>query len=77
MARLTTRARKALPRSDFALPKGTKASKAPAFPLTDASHDRNAISGATRSLRAGNITKAQAETVKRKARAALKRTKGR
>lgn len=77
MARLSTRARKALPRSAFALPNGTKKSKAPAFPLNNASHDRAALSGATRSLRAGNITAAQARVVRHKAKAALRRSKGR
>jgi hypothetical protein len=45
------------------------------FPIGDAKHARLAIPMATRSERAGNITPAQAATVKRRAQAALKRVK--
>jgi hypothetical protein len=64
MGKLSTKQRKAMPQAEYALP-GKR------FPLNDASHARNAISGATRSERAGNITPAQAATVKSKARAKL------
>jgi hypothetical protein len=44
MARLTTRGRKALPKSDFALPgRGKGAAKRGGYPIPDASHARNAL----------------------------------
>jgi len=64
MAKLSTKQRKAMPQSEYALP-GKR------FPLNDASHARNAISGATRAEHAGNITPAQEATVKTKANAKL------
>lgn len=42
------------------------------FPVNDANHARLAISGATRSERAGNISASQAEAIKAKARAKLR-----
>lgn len=74
--KLTTSVRKKMPASSFALP----ASKG--FPLNDKVHDRMAISGATRSEHAGNISAATAERIKSEARAKLginklKRPKGR
>jgi hypothetical protein len=59
----------------FALPGGVKGSKAPAFPIGDAKHARLAISGATRSQRAGNINSSQAAKIKAAARAKLKKGK--
>jgi hypothetical protein len=52
-----------------------KGSKKPAFPIGDKTHQRLAISGATRSQRAGNITPSQAASVKAKARAKLGKAK--
>jgi hypothetical protein len=43
------------------------------FPDNDATHARLAIGGATRSERAGNISAAEAERIKAKARGALSR----
>lgn len=43
-----------------------------AFPMQDAKHQRLAISGATRSEHAGNISASQAAAIKAKARAKLK-----
>ena len=64
MAKLSTRKRKSLKSSQFAGPGRS-------FPINDKAHARAAISGATRSERAGNITKAEARTIQRKARAKL------
>jgi hypothetical protein len=64
--KLTAGARKGIIESEFALP-GRR------FPLVDKSHDRAAISGASKSLHAGNITPADAATVVRKAKAKLGR----
>lgn len=64
MARLSARQRKHLKASDFAGPGRS-------FPINDRKHARAAISGATRSLRAGNISKATARRIQKKARAKL------
>lgn len=64
MANLTQAKRNALPRSSFA---GSGTS----FPINDANHARLAIGGATRSLRAGNISASTAASIKAKARAKL------
>jgi hypothetical protein len=74
MAKLTASRRKALPSSVFARPgKGTgKNGKGRgSFPMPDANHARLAISGATRSEHAGNISAATADAVKAKARRKL------
>jgi hypothetical protein len=64
MAKLTTKSRNALSDRVFALP-GRK------FPLPDRSHAVAAERLVGRSLKAGNITPAQAATVRRKAAAKL------
>ncbi len=70
MAKLTTAARKRLPKGDFLGPDRT-------FPANNPSHARAAISGATRAKNAGNISASEADTIQRKARAKLgKRKKG-
>ena len=71
MGKLSSSARKAMPKASFAMPGGTKKSSAPAFPMNNKSHARAAISGATRSQKAGNITPAQAARVKAAAKAKL------
>jgi hypothetical protein len=53
-----------MPSKDFAGP-------ARSFPVSDPTHARLAISGATRSERAGNISSSEEETIKAKARAKL------
>jgi hypothetical protein len=65
MARLTSDKRKSMPKSQFAGP-------GKSFPVNDDTHARLAISGATRSQRAGNISSAEAAKIKAKARAKLK-----
>jgi hypothetical protein len=64
MAKLSTASRNALADRTFALP-GRK------FPLPDRSHAIAAERLVGRSLKAGNITPSQAETVRRKAKAKL------
>jgi hypothetical protein len=49
-------------------PKGKKG-----FPIGDPVHDRMAISGATRSMKAGNISKADRDRKQAQARADLRR----
>ena len=65
MARLTASKRRGMKRSEFAL-SGRR------FPVNDARHARAALSGATRALRAGNISAAQARKIRSKARAKLR-----
>ena len=64
MAKLDAADRKAMPMSQFAGPGRS-------FPVNDATHARMAISGSTRSERAGNISASQAAAIKAKARAKL------
>lgn len=66
MAKLTTKARKSMPKPSFAGP-------GKSFPINDKVHQRMAISGATRSERAGNISASEASKIKAKARAKLKK----
>jgi hypothetical protein len=62
--KLTAPKRAALPKKDFA-GGGRKGSKG--FPMPDKEHARLAISGATRSEHAGNISAGKAEQIKAKA----------
>ncbi len=64
MAKLSSSQRKALPKTDFA-------GKGRSFPVNDATHARLAISGATRSYNAGNISKSTENAIKAKARRKL------
>jgi 3,4-dihydroxy-2-butanone 4-phosphate synthase len=64
MTVLTAARRKKMPPSDFAMP-GHR------FPISDQTHARLAISGATRAERAGNISASQAAGIKAKARRKL------
>ena len=64
MTILNASRRKKMPQSDFGLP-GKR------FPMNDATHDRLAISGATRAERAGNISASTAARIKAKARRKL------
>lgn len=65
MARMSTRKRKSLPSKAFAGPGRS-------FPINDAKHARAAISGASRSFHAGNISKATEKRIQARARAKLK-----
>ena len=62
--KLTASDRKKIPKSEFAGPGRS-------FPVNDAVHQRMAISGATRSENAGNISPSEAAAIKAKARALL------
>ena len=70
MAKLTTKARKEMPKKDFAGP-------GKSFPIEDKKHARLAISGATRSERAGNISKGTENKIKGEARAKIGKGKSR
>jgi hypothetical protein len=54
-----------MPSSEFGLPKSK------GFPMNDPTHERMAISGATRSEHAGNISASTAEKIKAEARKKL------
>ena len=64
MSLLTAAKRKKMPESSFAGPGRS-------FPVSDPTHARLAISGATRSERAGNISSSEENAIKAKARARL------
>ena len=64
MAKLTASKRNSMSKSSFAGPGRS-------FPINDKTHARLAISGATRSERAGNISKSQEARIKAKARRKL------
>jgi hypothetical protein len=64
MAVLSAADRKHMPAKDFGGPGRS-------FPMNDKNHDRMAISGATRSEHAGNISEAEADKIKSEARAKL------
>lgn len=68
MAVLTAAKRRQMPASQFAGggPKGAKG-----FPMNDKPHARLAISGATRSFRAGNISASKEASIKARARRKL------
>jgi hypothetical protein len=55
------------------MPKSKFAGPGKSFPVNDPTHARLAISGATRSERAGNISAATAAKIKAKARKVLKK----
>lgn len=68
MAKLTMAKRNKMPANQFAGggPKGSKG-----FPMPDKEHARLAISGATRSARAGNISPSKEASIKARARKML------
>ncbi len=64
MTKLTTNARKHLPKSDFALPGGR-------YPVEDKAHARDAKARASQQEKAGNLSTADKAKVDRKADAVL------
>lgn len=65
MAVLTSAQRKKMPGSEFGEPESK------GFPMNDKTHDRMAISGASRSYNAGNISKSTEERIQAEARKKL------
>jgi hypothetical protein len=65
MAKLTTKARKKLPKSDFALPKKRK------YPVQDKSHAANAKARAQQQYDKGNISKSTLDKIDAKANKVL------
>ena len=64
MARLTTKARKALPKSEFAGPGRS-------YPVPDKSHAANAKARASQAVKAGRMSKAQEASIDAKANRVL------
>lgn len=69
MAKLTTRARKKIPKSDFGLPKERK------YPMPDKSHAANAKARATQQVKKGNLTESQKAKIDAKANKVLGKKK--
>ena len=65
MAKLTTKKRKALPKSDFALPSKRK------YPVNDKSHAANAKARAQQQYDKGNLSKGELEKIDKKANKVL------
>jgi hypothetical protein len=61
MAKLDTKARKALPKSDFGEPKGRK------YPMPDKSHAANAKARASQAVNAGRMSKGEERKIDAKA----------
>ena len=61
MAKLTTKARKAIPKSEFGLP-GERA-----YPMPDRAHAANAKARATQMVKAGKLSESSAAKIKAKA----------
>lgn len=66
MSKLTTKARKKLPKKDFGLPGERK------YPVEDKSHAKNALARVSQQEKKGNISKSSAAKVRAKARKKLK-----
>lgn len=69
MAKLTTKERKAMPKSEFGLP-GKKA-----FPMPDKSHAANAKARASQAVNAGRMSKSTEEKIDAKANRVLGKSK--
>lgn len=69
MSKLTTKARDALPKSDFGLP-GKKA-----YPMPDASHAANAKARATQAVKAGRMSEGEKSKIDAKANKVLGKSK--
>jgi hypothetical protein len=67
MAKLTTKARKELPRSNFGIPAKR------AYPMPDRSHAANAKSRAAQQVKRGNLSPAQEQRIDAKANRVLAR----
>lgn len=70
MAKLTTKARKAIPKSEFGLPDERK------YPLENKSHARNAKARASEEEKKGNLSATSKAKIDRKADKVLGKKKG-
>ncbi len=69
MAKLSTKARNKLPKSDFGLPKERK------FPMNNRSHAANAKARASQMVNKGKLSKSAEEKIDAKANKVLKKKK--
>jgi len=69
MAKLTTKARKGLPSSDFGMPDSRK------YPMPDKAHAANAKARATQQVAKGNLSASEAAVIKAKANKILGKKK--
>ena len=69
MAKLTTKARKALPKSEFGEPGSRK------YPMPDMNHARNALARASQAVNAGRMSKGEEEKIAAKAHGVLGKKK--
>jgi len=69
MPKLTTKARKKLPKSDFGLPSEKK------YPMPDKAHAANAKARASQQVKKGNLTVSQEKKIVAKANKILKNKK--
>ncbi len=69
MAKLTTKARKKLPKSEFGLPGEEK------YPMPDKSHAANAKARASQQVKKGNLSKSSEAKIDAKANKVLKKGK--
>ncbi len=65
MAKLTSKRRNALPKSEFGLPGSRK------YPMNDRNHARNALARASQQVNAGNLSSGAAAKIRAKARGIL------
>lgn len=70
MAKLTTKQRKALPKSDFGMP-GSRS-----YPMPDKSHAANAKARASQQVAKGNLSKSAEKRIDAKANKVLGRSRG-
>lgn len=70
MAKLTTKKRKAIPASEFGLPKERK------YPMQDKEHAQNAKARAQEEYEKGNLSKSQLLQIERKANAKIRAAGG-
>ena len=72
MAKLNSSKRSSMPKSQFGLPGGTKASGGkPAYPMPDRSHAANAKARATQAVKAGRMSKSTEAKIDAKANRVL------
>lgn len=69
MAKLTTKSRKALPKSKFGMPGSKK------YPMPDKAHAANAKARATQQVKKGNLSPSSAAQIKAKANKILAKKK--
>ena len=65
--KISTKRRKALPKSEFGLPKEKGTAGRGSYPMPDKAHARNAKARASQQYNKGNLTKAEKDQIDRRA----------